>query len=120
MVSSTATPEEVADKAQQLEAQHGRRSGICLYAGAPRQTRECLQCKAGLSLLMSRRRSQPIAFIEDTAVDPKSAGFATLPRDYRRADTTAGATPAWAACISVLTTSKQLSEVDKMIPDAGS
>jgi hypothetical protein len=118
------SPEEVADKAQKLEAQLRREKWGYAYTQAltPADQGNVWKVrKAGLGLLMSRRDDRkPIAFIEDTAVDP-----AKLPDFLRRFreiidahDTTAGYYGhASVGCLHIRPgiNLKEASEVDKMV-----
>ncbi|OLC60692.1 MAG: oxidoreductase [Ktedonobacter sp. 13_1_40CM_4_52_4] len=118
------SPEEAADKAQKLEAQLRREKWGYAYSQAltpAAQGNVWKVRKAGLGLLMSRRDDlKPIAFIEDTAVDP-----AKLPDFLRRFrqiidahDTTAGYYGhASVGCLHIRPgiNLKEQSEVDKMM-----
>jgi FAD/FMN-containing dehydrogenase/Fe-S oxidoreductase len=118
------SPEEAADKAQKLEMQLRREKWGYAYTQAltpAAQGHVWKVRKAGLGLLMSRRDDhKPIAFIEDTAVDP-----AKLPDFLRRFraiieahDTTAGYYGhASVGCLHIRPgiNLKEPSEVDKMV-----
>ena len=90
------SPQEVADKVEQLEASLRRQKWGYAYSPAltaPAQADVWKMRKAGLGILMGTREARkPVAFVEDTAVDP-----AKLPEFLRRFrqviadhDTTAG------------------------------
>lgn len=118
------SPEEAADKVQKLEAQLRKDKWGYAYTQAltPGDQGNVWKVrKAGLGLLMSRRDDlKPIAFIEDTAVDP-----AKLPAFLRRFrqiveshDTTAGYYGhASVGCLHIRPgiNLKQQSEVNKML-----
>jgi FAD/FMN-containing dehydrogenase/Fe-S oxidoreductase len=118
------SPEAAADKVQKLEAQLRREKWGYAYSQAltPAEQGNVWKVrKAGLGLLMSRRDDlKPIAFIEDTAVDP-----AKLPDFLRRFrqiidahDTTAGYYGhASVGCLHIRPgiNLKEQSEVDKMM-----
>lgn len=90
------SPQEVADKVEKLEASLRRQKWGYAYSAAltaPAQADVWKMRKAGLGILMGTREARkPVAFVEDTAVDP-----AKLPEFLRRFrqiiadhDTTAG------------------------------
>lgn len=90
------SPQEVADKVEKLEADLRRHKWGYAYSPAltaPAQADVWKMRKAGLGILMgTREERKPVAFVEDTAVDP-----AKLPEFLRRFrqiiadhDTTAG------------------------------